>query len=89
MRRAAPRADEREDASTRSREDLLRESEVGASNADEERKPDYNVAHTKTAPVVVTRQPQEADDDDAEPVRQLRNLNWGLLPNLALSPQFE
>ncbi len=66
-------------ASTRSREDLLREFEIDATNADEEAiEPDYNVAPTKTSPVVLARPPR--DDQEAEPVRQLRQLRWGLVP---------
>ena len=50
--------------------------------------PDWNVAPTKTAPVVVQRVRREdrraQDEDDgpaAEPVRQLRSLVWGLVPS--------
>ena len=49
-----------------------REMEVG---------PDFNVAPTKTAPVVLERAPR--DDRDASPVRQLRPLVWGLVPSWA------
>jgi putative SOS response-associated peptidase YedK len=40
--------------------------------------PDFNVAPTKAAPVVLTRAPR--GDADAEPARQLRLLTWGLVP---------
>ncbi|MCH8613620.1 SOS response-associated peptidase [Arsenicicoccus dermatophilus] len=46
--------------------------------------PDYNMAPTKAAPVVLTRRPRGASaGDDAEPVRQLRLLTWGLVPSWA------
>jgi putative SOS response-associated peptidase YedK len=41
--------------------------------------PDFNVAPTKQAPVVLTRAVR--DDPDAAPVRQLRLLTWGLVPS--------
>ena len=44
--------------------------------------PDYNVAPTKQAPVVLSRPPR-GSDDGAAPVRQLRLLNWGLVPSWA------
>ena len=43
--------------------------------------PDWNMAPTKQAPVVLTRRPRGADD--AEPIRQLRLLTWGLVPSWA------
>jgi len=44
--------------------------------------PDFNVAPTKAAPVVLTRVPRGADPDD-EPTRQLRLMTWGLVPGWA------
>ena len=41
--------------------------------------PDYNIAPSKAAPVVLTRAPR--GDADAEPTRQLRLLTWGLVPS--------
>lgn len=41
--------------------------------------PDFNMAPTKQAPVVLTRAVR--DDADAAPVRQLRLLTWGLVPS--------
>jgi putative SOS response-associated peptidase YedK len=41
--------------------------------------PDFNVAPTKQAPVVLTRAVQ--GDADAAPERQLRLLTWGLVPS--------
>ena len=61
----------------------MREFEIDSSNADDELKPDYNVAPTKTSAVVLARPPRDAEDKNAEPVRQLRNLKWGLVPSWA------
>lgn len=73
-------------ASTRSREDLLGEFEIDATNVDEQAvEPDYNVAPTKLSPVVLARPPR--DDKDGEPVRQLRQLKWGLVPSWSKTPQ--
>ena len=44
-------------------------------------KPDFNVAPTKAAPVVLTRAPR--GDPDGESRRQLRLLTWGLVPSWA------
>ena len=43
--------------------------------------PDFNVAPTKQAPVVLTR--ADRGDPDAAPLRQLRLLTWGLVPSWA------
>ena len=43
--------------------------------------PDFNVAPTKAAPVVLTRTPHGATD--TEPARQLRLMTWGLVPSWA------
>jgi putative SOS response-associated peptidase YedK len=59
-------------ASARSREDLLETFKIEDALADEETAPDYNVAPTKTSPTVLAR-PRRGADEDAEPVRQLRN----------------
>lgn len=42
--------------------------------------PDWNMAPSKQAPVVLTRRPREAGEQ-AAPVRQLRLLTWGLVPS--------
>ncbi|MBM6400699.1 SOS response-associated peptidase [Phycicoccus sonneratiae] len=42
-------------------------------------RPDFNMAPTKQAPVVLTRAPRE--DRDAPAQRQLRLLTWGLVPS--------
>lgn len=47
--------------------------------------PDYNMAPTKQAPVVLTRAPRE--DREAPPQRQLRLLTWGLVPAWAKDPK--
>lgn len=46
--------------------------------------PDYNVAPSKQAPVVLTRAPR--GEADAIPLRQLRLLTWGLVPSWAKDP---
>jgi putative SOS response-associated peptidase YedK len=74
-------------ASMSSRRTLLEQFVVDDDQADELRGPDYDVAPTKQAPVVIARAPKDASDDE-EPVRQLRSFRWGLLPNLSLSPHF-
>jgi putative SOS response-associated peptidase YedK len=43
--------------------------------------PDFNVAPTKQAPVVLTR--ADRGDPEAAPTRQLRLLTWGLVPSWA------
>lgn len=53
--------------------------------------PDYNVAPSKQAPVVLTRPPrpttdEEPDEEARAPVRQLRLLTWGLVPSWAKDP---
>lgn len=47
--------------------------------ADPEMAPDYNVAPTKTSPVVIARVPKETDEERR---RQLRNLEMGHCPVL-------
>jgi len=41
--------------------------------------PDFNLAPTKAAPVVLTRAPR--GEPDADPARQLRLMTWGLVPS--------
>ncbi|MEU4607450.1 SOS response-associated peptidase family protein [Kribbella sp. NPDC023972] len=72
-------------ASTSNRANLLEQFVVDDKNADELKGPDYNVAPTKKAPVVIARAASDAADED--PVRELRLFRWGFLPNLSLSPQ--
>jgi putative SOS response-associated peptidase YedK len=66
-------------ASVRSRQQLAEAFHVAQSNADEVPRRDYNVAPTKTAPVVLTAAPQDTQSDTAA-VRQLRLSRWGLVP---------
>ncbi|GAB3486184.1 SOS response-associated peptidase [Flexivirga lutea] len=47
--------------------------------------PDWNVAPSKQARVVLTRAPR--DDPAATPLRQLRLLTWGLVPSWAKDPK--
>ena len=47
--------------------------------------PDYNMAPTKRAPVVLTRAPRETEEGPEEPRRQLRLLTWGLVPSWSTS----
>jgi putative SOS response-associated peptidase YedK len=47
--------------------------------------PDFNMAPTKAAPVVLTRTAR--GDADADPTRQLRLLTWGLVPSWAKDPK--
>jgi putative SOS response-associated peptidase YedK len=73
-------------AASRRPEDLVEEFEatagpVGAAAADELPPPDWNVAPTKQAPVVLERPPR--GEPAAAPVRQLRPLTWGLVPSWA------
>lgn len=63
-------------------EELVEEFEVVADQTGGQLVADYNVAPTKTAPVVVNRVPrEERETPDATPVRQLRLLTWGLVPS--------
>jgi putative SOS response-associated peptidase YedK len=47
--------------------------------------PDFNMAPTKQAPVVLQRTPR--GDPDGAPVRQLRLLTWGLVPPWSKDPR--
>lgn len=74
-------------AASASPEDLVEELE--AEGADEPEtgpalSPDWNVAPTKTAPVVWTRRPR--GEPDAAPQRRVRALRWGLVPSWAKDP---
>ena len=48
-------------------------------------RPDYNMAPTKQAPVVLARAPRE--DREAAARRQLRLLTWGLVPSWSKDPK--
>ncbi|MGN6088169.1 MAG: SOS response-associated peptidase [Actinomycetales bacterium] len=69
-------------AASRRPEDLVEEFEVAERLVEEPLPPDYNVAPTKPVYAVLERAPKEAPRD-AEPVRQLRVLTWGLVPSWA------
>jgi putative SOS response-associated peptidase YedK len=47
--------------------------------------PDFNMAPTKQAPVVLQRVAREGGSE--EPVRQLRHLTWGLVPSWSKDPK--
>jgi putative SOS response-associated peptidase YedK len=79
-------------ASSSRPEDLVEEFEVGedrtglparsilvAPQSPPAGQPDFNIAPTKQAPVVLTRAVR--GDVDAAPARQLRLLTWGLVPS--------
>jgi putative SOS response-associated peptidase YedK len=73
-------------AASRGADDLVEEFELVDPGAVERARTDaveadFNVAPTKTAPVVLERPP--GHDRDADPVRQLRPLVWGLVPSWA------
>ncbi|MBC2637833.1 MULTISPECIES: SOS response-associated peptidase [unclassified Rhodococcus (in: high G+C Gram-positive bacteria)] len=74
-------------ASTTSRSTLLDTFEIDPDRADPELAPDYNVAPTKTSPVVIARAPKDTEDAQPPPERQLRNLKWGLTPFWAKDPK--
>ncbi|MGW4341048.1 SOS response-associated peptidase [Rhodococcus koreensis] len=65
-------------ASTTSRKTLLETFQIDPERADPEMAPDFNVAPTKTSPVVIARAPKGTAGE--QPQRQLRNLTWGLTP---------
>lgn len=48
--------------------------------------PDFNMAPSKQAPVVLERRPRDEPEEQAAPARQLRLLTWGLVPSWAKDP---
>jgi putative SOS response-associated peptidase YedK len=64
--------------SVKSDEDLTSEFDV-EEVVGESLAPSWNVAPTDSVRIVVQRHP--SGDRDAAPVRQLRTVEWGLLPN--------
>ncbi len=60
-------------------DELVEEFDVESDETGGELEPKWNTAPTDTAPVVLERAPR--DDKEAEPVRQLRRLVWGLVPS--------
>lgn len=72
-------------ASTQSRDELMELFDIDDASADEELPPSFNVAPTDQSAAVLSRPPRE--DKSAPPVRQLRNLKWGLVPSWAKDPK--
>jgi len=87
-------------AASRNQADLIEELEVEQDATSEPSRsllanpqspppgtPDWNMAPTKQAPIVLTRAPRTSDSREAaaatEPVRQLRRMTWGLVPSWA------
>ena len=68
-------------AATASPEDLVEELDVESDQTGGLVPPNVNLAPTQPAPVVLERAPR--DEPDADPVRQLRVLTWGLVPSWA------
>lgn len=68
-------------ASSRRPEDLIEEFEVVTPRIAAPLEPDYNVAPTKDVYAVMERPP--SGDRQAAPERQLRVLQWGLIPSWA------
>ena len=71
-------------AASASPADLVEEFGVESDQSGGDLAPDYNLAPTHPAPVVLERAPRE--DKQAPPVRQLRVLTWGLVPSWAKDP---
>lgn len=75
-------------ANSHSRTELVQAFGIDERYADPELPADFNVAPTKQSAVVLSRTPRDVDDPGhAEPVRQLRNLVWGLVPSWATDPK--
>lgn len=72
-------------ASSRRIDDLIEEFEVAEAHVEAPLEPDYNVAPTKDVYAVLERAPRGAGPDVA-PERQLRILQWGLIPSWAKEP---
>lgn len=72
-------------ASSRRIDDLIEEFEVAEAHVRTPLEPDYNVAPTKDVYAVVERAPRGAEGG-AAPERQLRVLQWGLIPSWAKDP---
>ena len=68
-------------AASRNPDDLVEAFEVERVDESASTEPDWNVAPTKEGLAVLERAPRE--DREAEPVRQLRALRWGLVPSWA------
>lgn len=68
-------------ATTLTAASLNAEFEIDLANSFAEIEPDYNMAPTKIAPIVVQRAPKDAD-----PYRELMQARWGLIPSWAKDP---
>jgi putative SOS response-associated peptidase YedK len=75
-------------ASARKKQELLEEFEVELDGVpDQELRPDYNVAPTKTVYAVMSRVPKtDGETASGRSVRQLRAVRWGLVPSWAKDP---
>jgi putative SOS response-associated peptidase YedK len=72
-------------ATTQTSASLHHAFEIGVANSFVELEPDYNVAPTKVAPLVIGRRPEELTSD-APPRRELLTARWGLVPSWAKDP---
>jgi putative SOS response-associated peptidase YedK len=72
-------------AASASPEDLVEELGVESDQTGGRLEPDFNLAPTHPAPVVLERAPRE--QPESPPVRQLRLLTWGLVPSWAKDPK--
>ncbi|RFU38442.1 SOS response-associated peptidase [Actinomadura logoneensis] len=70
-------------ATTRARQELLDQFAIQADETGGGLEPDYNVAPTDPVPAVLIRRPGGEAEEEAEAVRQLRMLRWGLVPSWA------
>lgn len=62
-----------------SQDELIDAFDIKVGSVDLELLPDFNLAPTRLAPVVVAS--PAPNDPSAQAVRQLRNLRWGLIPS--------
>lgn len=69
-------------ATTQTAASLNQAFEIDLAHAADEFEPDYNVAPTKSAPLVIGRRA----DDAAEFQRELLTARWGLIPSWAKDP---
>jgi putative SOS response-associated peptidase YedK len=72
-------------ATSRTSADLQRAFEADLVSLDDELEPDFNMAPTKQAPVLVGRRADGAADD-APAQRELLSARWGLVPSWAKDP---
>jgi putative SOS response-associated peptidase YedK len=70
-------------ASSRTAEDLVEEFDVLDPRISEPLAPSYNVAPTDKVYAVLERAAKHDDGSRGDPVRQLRQLRWGLVPSWA------